>query len=149
MAESHSSGVVAGACDLRICGAWCGTGCDSGFTHSQVFVYFQWIVTVGNVVHHLRVDTDIVGCDVSGQLVHLFLPGEIHIFQAVDVVLAKTVILRSGEHKIVIGTLAYYLIEQVSVKAGTVYRTHISDDRAWNVLHVTGCFVFLGRIVQL
>ena len=27
--------------------------------------------------------------------------------------------------------------------------THISDDRAWNVLHVTGCFVFLGRIVQL
>lgn len=51
-----------------------GTGCDSGFTHSQVFVYFQWIVTVGNVVHHLRIDADIVGCDVSGQLVHLFCP---------------------------------------------------------------------------
>lgn len=38
-----------------------GTGCDSGFTHSQVFVYFQWIVTVGNLVHHLRIDADIVG----------------------------------------------------------------------------------------
>ena len=76
-----------------------GTGCDSGFTHSQIFVYFQWIVTVGNVVHHLRIDADIVGCDVSGQLVHFFLPGEIRIFQAVDSVLAKTVVFRSGEHK--------------------------------------------------
>ncbi len=59
-----------------------GTGFDSGFTHSQIFVYFQWIVTVGNVVHHLRIDADIVGCDVSGQLVHFFLPGEIRIFQS-------------------------------------------------------------------
>ena len=38
-----------------------GTGCDSGFTHSQIFVYFQRIVTVGNLVHHLRIDADIVG----------------------------------------------------------------------------------------
>lgn len=38
-----------------------GTGCDSGFTHSQIFVYFQRIVAVGNLVHHLRIDADIVG----------------------------------------------------------------------------------------
>lgn len=66
-----------------------------------------------------------------------------------DTVPTENVIFWSGEHKTIIGTLTYYLIKQVSVKAGTVYRTHISDDRAWNVLHVTGCFVFLGRIVQL
>lgn len=66
-----------------------------------------------------------------------------------DTVPTENVIFWSGEHKTIIGTLTYYLIKQFSVKAGTVYRTHISDDRAWNVLHVTGCFVLLGRIVQL
>lgn len=64
-----------------------------------------------------------------------------------DTVPTENVIFWAGEHKTIIGTLTYYLIKQFSVKAGTVYRTHISDDRMWNILYIIGRFILFGRIV--
>ena len=126
-----------------------GTGCHGRFAHCQIFVNFQWVVAIGDVVYHLRIYANVIGGNICRQFTCFFLPEKMDVLQCVDTVLAESVIFRSGEHKVVFGALSDYFIEQISVQAGTVYSTHVSDDGVGNSFYVGGYAVASGSIIQL
>ena len=50
-----------------------GTGCHGRFAHCQIFVNFQWVVAIGDVVYHLRIYANVIGGNICRQFTCFFL----------------------------------------------------------------------------
>ena len=113
-----------------------GAGGNDRFTHGEVFVDLEGIVTDSDLIDRLRVDTDIEAGRVPGQLGERFLPEEMDIGEVVERALCEIFVFRPYEDDVVVGAGDGDLADGLFVEAKRVDGADIADDGMRDIFQV-------------
>jgi len=105
-----------------------------GFAHGEVFIDFQRIVSDGDGVDQLGVDTDVEGGNVARQVVDRLLPQKADVWHLVEVAVLKMIVFRADKDDVPPGPLPGDAADNRFIYPDRVYGSYEADRRPGDIL---------------